>query len=282
MTVARSHAAETAARIRDLARGRDAESSRAVCDARLVAGDAATTSTSCSTSSSRATICRSSAGWTTTTRWFRSRPTSAAAGAGSDQLSGGGRQRLARRHGHAELIAARTGSRSARISSTRTEGVYVNRLGDSTGKSFWYDIFPNVLFYQVNALVSGRCRARPAGAVASRMKWHEACVALGGKTDPLALPNFDHTGLNLATMQPVETGWIEPEAAAGIAWLEYMAWVQIQRPAFSDRGRLGDPLAGGKAGRTESALRSAAALRRAGRRSHERRAGHATTTSQSW
>ena len=57
-------------------------------------------------------------------------------------------------------------------------------------------------------------------------------MALGGKTDPLALPNFDHTGLNLKTMKPVEQGRIEPEGAAGIAWLEYMAWLKFKDPRF--------------------------------------------------
>jgi hypothetical protein len=36
------------------------------------------------------------------------------------------------------------------------EGVYVNRIGGSTGESLWYDVFPNVLFYQIN---SRHCQA---------------------------------------------------------------------------------------------------------------------------
>jgi hypothetical protein len=112
-----------------------------------------------------------------------------------------------------------------------SEGVYINRLGHHSGKSFWYDIFPNVLFFQVNALYPDD-PVREAQSRSVAAKWHDACVALGAKSDPPALPNFDHTGLALATMQPVETGWIEPEAAAGIAWLEYMAWVKHQDPRF--------------------------------------------------
>jgi hypothetical protein len=111
------------------------------------------------------------------------------------------------------------------------DGVYVNRLGGSTGESFWYDIFPNVLFYQLNSLYPDySARDRQAFSVA--LKWHDACKALGGKIDPPSLPNFDHTGLNLKTMKPVERGRIEPEAGAGIAWLEYMAWVQFEDPRF--------------------------------------------------
>jgi hypothetical protein len=109
------------------------------------------------------------------------------------------------------------------------EGVYVNRPHGGTGGSFWYDVFPNVLFYQLEALYPGN-PARDQQALTVALKWHEGCVALGGGTDWLALPNFDHTGLNLKTMKPVEMGRIEPEGAAGIAWLEYMAWLKFKDP----------------------------------------------------
>ncbi len=114
---------------------------------------------------------------------------------------------------------------------SKTEGVYVNRLRATTGKSFWYDIFPNVLSYQVDALYPNDAQ-REQQALSVAQRWHEACVALGGSADPPALPNFDHTGFCLATMQPMEQGWIEPEAAAGIAWLEYLAWVRFKDPRF--------------------------------------------------
>ena len=111
------------------------------------------------------------------------------------------------------------------------EGVYVNRPNGGTGGSFWYDVFPNVLFYQLNGLYPGDA-ARDEQARSVALKWHEACVTLGGKTDPLVLPDFDHTGLNLKTMLPVEMGRIEPEGAAGIAWLEYLAWLKFKDPRF--------------------------------------------------
>jgi hypothetical protein len=111
------------------------------------------------------------------------------------------------------------------------EGVYINRLGDDSGSSFWYDLLPNVLAYQINALYPGDLdRDKQARLIAEG--WQKVSVALGGKTDPDSLPNFDHTGFNLRTMQPMEKGWIEPEAAAGIAWLEYMAWVKFKDPKF--------------------------------------------------
>jgi hypothetical protein len=111
------------------------------------------------------------------------------------------------------------------------EGICVNRLESESGVSFWYDILPNVLFYQVDALYpNDAVRNKQARSVAE--KWYAACIALGANAESGALPNFDHTGVNLKTMQPVEKGWIEPEAAAGIAWIEYMAWCKFHDPKF--------------------------------------------------
>jgi hypothetical protein len=111
------------------------------------------------------------------------------------------------------------------------EGVYTNAPHGKTGKSFWYDIFPNVLFYQVNALYpNDPARDEQARSVAT--KWHDACEALGAKSDPPALPDFNHGGVRIKSMRPLENGWTEPDAAAGIGWIEYMAWLQFNDPQF--------------------------------------------------
>jgi hypothetical protein len=111
------------------------------------------------------------------------------------------------------------------------EGVYTNRLGDDTGSSFWYDLLPNILAYQLNDLYPGDAiRDQQAHSIAQG--WQKVSEALGGKTEPFSLPNFDHTGFNIRTMETREKGWIEPEAAAGIAWLEYMAWTKFKDPQF--------------------------------------------------
>lgn len=112
-----------------------------------------------------------------------------------------------------------------------TEGVYVNRLHGATGESFWYDVFPNVLSYQLVDLYPGDA-ARDNQAFRVAQRWYEACLALGAAVEPQALPNFNHTGLRLSTMRAVELGRIEPEGAAGIAWLEYMAWLKFKDPRF--------------------------------------------------
>ena len=112
------------------------------------------------------------------------------------------------------------------------DGVFLDWPRGHSGGSFWYDVLPNVLFFQLNDLYPGDPeRERLAQSIAER--WYLASVALGGGASSTALPNFDHTGFDLRTMKPYDNGErIEPEGAAGIAWLEYMAWQKTKDPRF--------------------------------------------------
>jgi hypothetical protein len=112
------------------------------------------------------------------------------------------------------------------------DGICLDWAEQSSGGSFWYDVLPNVLFFQLGALYPGdhTLEERMFG-IAER--WYQACVALGGKTQPAALPNFDHTGFDLRQMRAFDNGQrIEPEGAAGIAWLEYRAWCRFKDRRF--------------------------------------------------
>jgi hypothetical protein len=111
-------------------------------------------------------------------------------------------------------------------------GVCGNGWGGGSGSSFWYDLFPNVLFFQICALNPGDpARDKVLFQVAER--WYQGCLALGASTNGAALPNFDHLSLNLHSMKPVDNGrWIEPEGAAAVAWCEYLAWTKFKDPCF--------------------------------------------------
>ena len=112
------------------------------------------------------------------------------------------------------------------------DGICLDWPQRSSGSSLWYDVLPNVLFFQLVAQYPGDVvRERMMFGIAER--FYEACVALGGRTDPSAPPNFDHTGFDLRQMQPFDNGQrIEPEGAAGIAWIEYMAWRKFKDRRF--------------------------------------------------
>ncbi len=88
-----------------------------------------------------------------------------------------------------------------------------------SGDSGFYLILPNVLFFQLGAEYS----PDPAfegmmHEIATRL--YEECVTLGGRTNPPALPDFGNRQR------------IDPEAAAGVAWIEYMAWLKFHDPRF--------------------------------------------------
>jgi hypothetical protein len=117
------------------------------------------------------------------------------------------------------------------------EGVYVNSLRGQTGKSFWYDILPNVFAYQLNAFYPQDAELNER-SISVAEKWRDVCRALVDSHTNAKFPNFDHTGFRLSTMQPAELGWIEPEAAAGIAWIEYMASVRFHDARFIEAADL--------------------------------------------
>jgi hypothetical protein len=101
---------------------------------------------------------------------------------------------------------------------------------------WWYEVFPHILFYSLVYYYPG------IGNMETIMHdtadtWYDACVVMGGNTNPWAVPNFDHTYFNFTTMQPVDRTinsfvWREPGAAGGIAWLEYMAWKKFGDPKY--------------------------------------------------
>ncbi len=112
------------------------------------------------------------------------------------------------------------------------DGIVLDRPTDRSGSSMWYDVFPNVLLFQLKSQY-------PHGSVPDEMlrkiaaRFYEQCVQLGGRTNPLALPDFDHTGFDLRVMKPYDNGVrIAPEGAAGIAWIEYIAGRKFHDPRF--------------------------------------------------
>ena len=108
-----------------------------------------------------------------------------------------------------------------------TKGLITNRCDDRAGGSFWYDVFPHVVYY---GLADRYPKVGRAGEIVRRTadRWREACEAMKG---PDGRCDFNHTAFNFRTMKPVDNGrWTEPDAAAGIAWLQYAAYVRGKSP----------------------------------------------------
>jgi len=111
------------------------------------------------------------------------------------------------------------------------QNLVLNGPKSESGQTFWYELWPHVLFY---GLVD-RYPDTPGFAAIMRTtadRWHDACVALGF---PDRVSTFDFTAFDLATMQPVFNGkWKEPDAAAAIAWIQFMAWRKFGDQKYLD------------------------------------------------
>jgi hypothetical protein len=103
------------------------------------------------------------------------------------------------------------------------EKLVLNRVGGNAGHTYWYETFPHILFYSIAYLypdnVSDEILITSAG------RWREACLAM--KPEQGAI-DFNHLAFDFKTMKPVLGRWIEPDAAAGIGWIQYMAWMKSQ------------------------------------------------------
>jgi hypothetical protein len=107
------------------------------------------------------------------------------------------------------------------------QNLVLNAMDQGTGGSFWYEIWPHVVFYALSDLYPGR-KNMEAIVRTTADRWRDACRDMRGKD---GTPDFDHTAFDFAKMQPVDNGqWKEPDAAAGIGWLEYTAWQKFHDP----------------------------------------------------
>jgi hypothetical protein len=103
----------------------------------------------------------------------------------------------------------------------------LNRVGGGAGHSYWYDVFPHIQFASLAYLYPDAAADTLMAASASR--WRDACFAMKpiqGEID------FEHQAFNFWTMKPSTGKWREPDAAAGIGWIQYMAWMKSQDTKF--------------------------------------------------
>ena len=117
--------------------------------------------------------------------------------------------------------------------------LYLNNPNDRSGNSFWYELFPSVLFYRIYSRhPDTEGMKRQFRLTADR--WYDACVAMGGQARTQTAPDFDHTAFDFINMQPIDNGlWKEADSAAAIAWLEYMAYLETGERKYLTAARWG-------------------------------------------
>jgi hypothetical protein len=119
----------------------------------------------------------------------------------------------------------------AYFNSRNGQNVVLNNISAQTGKTYWYETFPQILF---NSLVDRYPNEPAAGDImrTAADRWHDAYTALSRRPGGL---NFDHTAFNLKSMEPYDNGkWREPDGAAGIAWIQHSAYQKFGDKKYLD------------------------------------------------
>jgi hypothetical protein len=104
------------------------------------------------------------------------------------------------------------------------QNVYLNGYSTNSGGDWWYDVMPNIFFYQLYTQYPAQTEFHEQlTTIADR--WLGAVHTMGGKVTPWTLPQMNYRAWNLMTMTGNSEGVKEPEAAGGIGWLLYHAYL---------------------------------------------------------
>lgn len=112
------------------------------------------------------------------------------------------------------------------------ELIYLNNRNGSSGGDWWYDLMPNVYFYQLYDLYPDAGGDAENQFVTVADRFLESVRVLGGNDKPWQKANMDYRAFNFKTMQPNPNGVHEPEAAGAYAWVLYNAYLKTGNPAY--------------------------------------------------
>lgn len=115
--------------------------------------------------------------------------------------------------------------------------LYGNRTVSGTGHDWWYELIPNVLFFQLYYLYPDVGDFKEEFIVVAD-KWLECVKALGGDINSCILPNTNYRAFNFNTMQPLLGSVPEPESAGAMGWLFYMAYIKTNQQKYLDAAKL--------------------------------------------
>ena len=101
------------------------------------------------------------------------------------------------------------------------ENLVMNSVDRKAGETFWYDIFPGMAF---NMLVDQYPENKEIAEI-MKLNANHWIEAINGLSKGREYPDFNFTAYNFKSGLGVYNGvWHEPDAAAGLAWLEFTAW----------------------------------------------------------
>lgn len=112
------------------------------------------------------------------------------------------------------------------------ENLYLNNAGSSSGSDWWYDMMPNMYFYQLYNLYPNLGAEAEAQFSAIADRFLEAIRAMGGSDAPWEPAYMNYRAWKFKTMEPNAAGVKEPEAAGPFAWVLYHAWKKTGNPEY--------------------------------------------------
>ena len=110
--------------------------------------------------------------------------------------------------------------------------VYLNSYSTGTGNDWWYEIMPNVYFYQLYALYPTIDPDFTTQFKTIADRELGVLFKLGATLQPWNAPNMNYRAFDLISGLPNSTSVPEPEAAGSISWLMYQAYVQTSNPKY--------------------------------------------------
>jgi hypothetical protein len=104
------------------------------------------------------------------------------------------------------------------------QNVYLNGRSSNSGDDWWYDVMPNVFFYQLYSLYPNTSDFNQQFTLVADT-WQGAIHKMGGSAAPWKVPEMNYRAWNLSTQTPLTSGVKEPESAGSLAWLMYNAYL---------------------------------------------------------
>jgi hypothetical protein len=103
------------------------------------------------------------------------------------------------------------------------ENLILNSLNRTSGKTFWYEIWPAMAYSMLVYLYPDKQELQEPMQITTE-KWLSAVNDLSTGRN---YPDFDYTAFDFKNRKGYNNNvWKEPDAAAGLAWLFYTAWIR--------------------------------------------------------
>ena len=118
------------------------------------------------------------------------------------------------------------------------QNVYLNDYSTTSGDDWWYDVMPNVYFYQLRYLYPAATPEYASQFTTVANQWLSCVNKLGGTTTPWTIPNMNYRAFNLSTGLPLNNSVPEPESAGSIAWLLYNAYHETGNREYFEGAQL--------------------------------------------